>query len=342
MLRKRKDYVYLNRIFHRRVWRRILVFLGCIVVFVTTYALILPAITQEQDSSIRDLLEGDNAFLSSVGMSVAETQSGQAISTGTSPWDESSGAGNDTAETDNIVRTFDLVTYTVHYETSLQKEALDEQISGYKEGRVYFEFVLPLTEKEAQFATDESVMRWLTTSKEADYEITTMQMKVGAGEDAKEQEVQVLHGSFLETPTENQPVSIGASRRELTVAVRVLAMKNENKITPQFTFWLAGNDVGTTYKAGKNGEAGRIPEMLVTGSGYGCKTHQTQEYQTVEPETITVSAEPRYNVQIKENSEDAGQYLGTWDLSTGNGNALVKKDFQTEGRLVGFELLPVK
>lgn len=76
MLRKRKDYVYLNRIFHRRVWRRILVFLGCIVVFVTTYALILPAITQEQDSSIRDLLEGDNAFLSSVGMSVAETQSG--------------------------------------------------------------------------------------------------------------------------------------------------------------------------------------------------------------------------------------------------------------------------
>ncbi|MBR6789488.1 MAG: Cna B-type domain-containing protein [Oscillospiraceae bacterium] len=45
-LPRRAEQFYIRRR-HRRIWKKIVSFLGCIVVFCTTYALILPAITQE-------------------------------------------------------------------------------------------------------------------------------------------------------------------------------------------------------------------------------------------------------------------------------------------------------
>ena len=94
------------------------------------------------------------------------------------------GAGNDSTENDNILRTFDIATYNVEFKTALRKEATDANIQGYKKGRLYFEFILPLSEAEGRFETDS--MAWLQANSEIKYESTVLQ-------DGR----QILRGSYM-------------------------------------------------------------------------------------------------------------------------------------------------
>ena len=72
---------------------------------------------------------------------------------GTAPFDENDDSGNDSGNSNKIVRTFDTVTYrfTVEMESYTS--------TGYSEARVKLEFVLPLNKDEAIF--DQTAMAWM-------------------------------------------------------------------------------------------------------------------------------------------------------------------------------------
>lgn len=101
--------------------------MACIVVFITTYVMILPAITMENGK-----LTGDNALISRIGMKEdLNTESREAIYTGTAPFDGDNEPGNDQSAINNVIRTFDSVTYTIDYYTGLQE---GNDVPGYESG----------------------------------------------------------------------------------------------------------------------------------------------------------------------------------------------------------------
>ena len=128
----------------------------------------------------------------------------------------------------------------------------------------------------------------------------------------------------------DSPTAIGASYNELQVVLRVLQMHNNDLVQPQFTYWLEGNDVGAQYKtiAGaaytyeEDGQiktqAVKIPTgSLVTGRQTSCVEHGNVEAVSFAADPVTVSAAPRYNVQIKNGGTTDCQYLGTFNFDTG-------------------------
>ena len=267
----------------------------------------LPPNDSEPSTGIGGRLDGDYAYISSVGLVAdASTKSGYAISTGTAPWDENSTTpGNDATENDNIVRSFDIVNYTTWFRSKVRTDA---PYSAYETGTLCFEFILPGDSSKIQF--EEGSMGWLTAKKEATYEITdgTYNGKP----------CQILRGSYLWEPSEDNPSAIGESYQELNIALRVLAMHNGEIVQPLFTYWLEGNDVP---------DAG-----TVTGSNQLCTEHQETEYKTITPPKITVTAAPRYNIQLKAGDTRAS-YISSFNFSTGNAYAMNQKAGDVYGRI---------
>ena len=83
-------------------------------------------------SKIEELLNGDYAYISEL-----HVKGEMGVSTGTAPFDESGGAGNDTTAGDEILRTFDVASYKVEFMTALRQEVIDQDISGYKKGSLH-------------------------------------------------------------------------------------------------------------------------------------------------------------------------------------------------------------
>ncbi len=277
-----------------------------------------PMVIADASAHIEEKLNGDYAYIYDAIMKADEnTTSGEAISTGTASWDNDDNPGNDTSAANSILRTFDVATYTLSYKTGLRKEATDQGINGYRTGTVYFEFILPLNEKQGQF--EPGSMGWLATYKDVKYEIITKDTR------------QILRGSFLAEPSADNPATIGNSISEMNVAIRVLRMKQGEKVQPSFTLWLDGNQVDA-------GVVNGIPTKTVTGTNGTCETHGEQEFKTVTPEKITISAAPRFNVALKKGDTGSTSYIETFDFSTGNDKALDKISESMNGRLVGYGL----
>ncbi len=270
------------------------------------YAMLTFPYTVRGAGDIGPQLDGDWAYISEAGLLPdATTTSKLAMRTGSAPWDEEEGPGNDQTDLDNTVRTFDIVSYTAYFKSKVREGA---PYPFYETGTLHFEFVLPGTGEEARFETES--MGWLSAKKDVQYKITE--------ETADGQTVQVLRGSYLWEPSDENPAAIGESYQELTLVIRVLAMKNGTRLTPQFTFWLDHNDV---------------PEKgLVTGSGHTCTKHNEPEYKTITGPEVQVTAAPRYNVQVKV-GRVPDQQLGTFNFSTGNDLAQNRGAGEVTGRV---------
>lgn len=285
-----------------------------------TYVELVQSLSVAGSEEIGEMLVGDQAMISDAGM-VADTRttSKQAIKTGTTPFDDIDDKDNyedpetmkipkpgiDFGDYNDTMRSFDSLNYTVHFSTAMHKG--QNTSPGFREGRLYFEFILPAEKEKAEFSTDS--MGWLETRKEIKYVIEERQVPT---EDGKMVSGQVLRGSFILEPAGDNPTAIGGSYNELNLAVQVLAMHSGDNMKPRFTFWLDGNDVGTE----ENDDHVPVGD-LVTGSRHVCKEHGIQEYQTIEPAGVTVTAAPWYNVQIKKASAVATQIQGMFDFGTG-------------------------
>lgn len=259
---------------------------------------------------IGDRLNGDYAYISDAYLVKDETtESKLAIRTGTAPWDEDDSAGNDSSAMNNTVRSFDVVTYTAAFKTQVRDGG---PYTAYKTGTVYYEFVVEGTGDVVRFETES--MGWMTAKAEGKFE-TTEEIHDG-------KTYQVLRGSFLAEPGDGNPAAIGNSYQELNIALRVLAMTQDDTVKPQFTFWLEGNDV---------------PEDgLVAGSNHSCAEHSEEEYKTITAPGVSVTSAPRFNVRIVNGHEGVNQTVGTFDFSTGNGLAQNKNAGTKEGRIQAF------
>lgn len=271
--------------------------------------------TYEQED-IGEELTGDYAYLSDIAMvEDSTTESGYAIRTGTSPWDNDNEAGNDSCDINNSVRTYDIAEYTVTF-TSRIRDGSPYKV--YRQGNLYFEFVLQGTSDEIQFETGS--MGWLS-AKDAVYTITE--------EEVDGVTCQVLRGYYSWQPSSGNDHAIGESTQELSLIIRILAMSNGDQVQPEFTFFLQDNDVGVDCTDwGTEDYAGGA----VTGSGYECAEHGEQEFGTVVAPSITVSAKPNYNVYIKASSSSYW-ITGIFDFSTGNDLALDQDAGSVYGRL---------
>lgn len=259
---------------------------------------------------IGERLDGDYAYLAEARLMQDDaTQCGWAVRTGSAPWDEEEGDGNDTTDLDNTVRSFDIITYTAYFRSKMREDA---PCKAYRTGTLHFEFILQGNETQACF--DTGAMGWLTAKKEAQYTITD---SLYQGKPC-----QVLRGSYLWEPNAENPAAIGESAQTLTLAVRALAMKKGDILDPKFTFWLDCNDVPETG--------------LVTDSGCVCETHGDPEYVTISGPEIQVTTAPRYNVRVVNGHASLNQGLGTFDFSTGNDLAANKDAGIKEGRIQAF------
>ena len=254
-------------------------------------------------------LDGDYAYISAAGM-VADLKSstGTSIRTGTAPWDAETEAdedGNDATDLDAKVRSFDQVTYTTYFETKVRGDA---PWTYYRTGTLHFEFVLPGNSSEIQFDTD--AMGWLSAKNEVQYTITD--------DEFEGKPCQVLRGSYLLEPNEQHENAIGNSYQELSIIIRVLAMRNKEIVQPLFTYWL---------------DHCQVPENeIVTGSQTVCPEHGELEYKTITPPEVTVTAAPRYNIQIK-TCDDRAQYVDSFSFDSGNNYAMNKEAGTTYGRI---------
>ena len=254
-------------------------------------------------------LDGDYAYISAAGMVTdSGSSTGTSIRTGTAPWDAAEEAdedGNDATELDAKVRSFDQVTYTTYFQTKVRDDAPD---TYYRTGTLHFEFVLPGNSSEIQFDTD--AMGWLSAKNEVQYTITANEFEG--------KPCQVLRGSYLLEPNEQHENAIGESYQELSIIIRVLAMRNKEIVQPLFTYWL---------------EHCQVPENgIVTGSQTVCPEHGELEYKTITPPEVTVTAAPRYNIQIKSCDERA-QYVDSFSFDSGNDYAMNKDAGTTYGRI---------
>ena len=254
-------------------------------------------------------LDGDYAYISAAGMVTdSGSSTGTSIRTGTAPWDAAEEAdedGNDATELDAKVRSFDQVTYTTYFQTKVRDDAPD---TYYRTGTLHFEFVLPGNSSEIQFDTD--AMVWLSAKNEVQYTITD--------DEFEGKPCQVLRGSYLLEPNEQHENAIGESYQELSIIIRVLAMRNKEIVQPLFTYWL---------------DHCQVPENgIVTGSQTVCPEHRELEYKTITPPEVTVTAAPRYNIQIK-TCDDRAQYVDSFSFDSGNDYAMNKDAGTTYGRI---------
>ena len=89
----------------------------------------------------------------------AKISSAQIIQTktGTGPFDADDTAGNDSSEDNNIVRSFDQVTWTVENTMVVNGTGAD----SYTGGRIYFEATIPSNFTSETFKWDLDSMKWI-------------------------------------------------------------------------------------------------------------------------------------------------------------------------------------
>jgi len=324
------------------------IFLVCIgILMIGTGLLFYPSRADPSSTlalgNIKETLESDEAYIEQASMvDDLETESKTKITTGSAPFDTEYGEeigvelnpGDDNSPKNSIVRTFDIVDYTVNFTTKTQSNS---EAVAFKNGKIYFEFVLPYSSEEAIFETDK--MGWLESKTEVTYKIQEFDH---ANSDGSISKWQVLKGSFRIVPTVGEETSIGNHYRELNVCIRVLALKNGEEVQPYFTFWLQGNDVFQGQDFSSSVETWYNDTSLITFSNNKCQTHKDEngegikEYKTIIPPEVTVTGAPRYNIDVINGHSSVNQKLGIFDFSTGNEDAANKDKGLVTGRMAAF------
>lgn len=216
--------------------------------------------------------------------------------------------GNDESSKNGIVRSFDTVGYDLRYRT-VSYNPLDT----FAQGVMRFEFVLPMSADEAEWET--SSMTWADAGSLSTTErIMTYDFNGDGAVSSEETNVacQVLRGSYTIKRSATNPTAIPGSGT-LLATVQVLGAPNGAKVTPVFTAWLDHNHAGSTLLSDSS--------IVPTGNTVPCAEHGVVEQKTAVPSTVSVTAEPRYNVQLRE-MPDSYTSSDTYDMNLTNGKAL--------------------
>ena len=183
-------------------------------------------------------INGDKGYISSA--QIIQTK------TGTGPWDANDEPGNDSSEDNNIVRSFDQVTWTVDLTMALKSGIAESNLTG---GIINVEASIP--------SNCANVVTW---------DLESMGWLEGSGKVSSNG--LVLTGQYVMSTTDNTI----PGKQTLVLVLKVEGAQNETKIKPEFKFWLEGNEDNDKYIINDIAE-------------------------------VTVSATPRYNVELLRNTE---------------------------------------
>lgn len=263
-------------------------------------------ITLEEPPEIK-VLEGDEAYIKAFRVN--------SYLTGTSPWDDDDEAGNDKSENNDVVRSFDTISYVLELKMDSYNEDSSASTS-FSRARACFAFVLPVTKDKAEFAVDS--MAWMDTTSGYEYRI------------AEENGKQILYCSRLMTPADDDSYVIPGTKT-VNVNIYVKGMHQGEIVQPEFYAWLEGNDV---HSDNWSAEAGVYSDVVLDDSRV-CDAHQQyavnhgkEMWKAVSAE-IAVSAKMKLNVMLTGITDNG---VGTWDFSSGNEKAVNKSYGKIDGK----------
>lgn len=189
-------------------------------------------------SAIKDMLDTDDA--------VVTTLSQASRSTSTAPFDNDNSPGDDHDADNDIVRTFDKVSYTYSFAVNTRNET-----TSYRRGRIGFQFKLSQPEDQVTFDVDS--MGWVDTTPEYRPKQTT--------ETIDGHPTQVLTVYRLLTSTENLSTVIPGSS-SVTLVLRVRSMPNGSKFAPEVQAWGAPDATTKTDPASATSEPVTVSAKL--------------------------------------------------------------------------------
>ena len=200
----------------------------------------------------------------------AKISSSQIIQTktGTGPFDENDEPGNDSSEDNNIVRSFDQVTWTVENTMVLNNFSA----TGYTGGRIYFEAKLPSELNSTIAKWDLDSMAWIEEPEVLD-------------------DGMILKGYYQMSSS----ATTIPGKQTLVFVLSILGASNGIEFQPEFNIWLKGNE-----------------EI---------------DYKKIVADKVKISAAPRYNVKIAQNSNLQNKLT----IDYGEGDTL--------GRMYGYGIL---
>ena len=204
--------------------KRILISVGILVaimILLGVFALIFN-INNKKNKSIGSNGEGYNAG-GTINGDKGYISSAQIIQTktGTGPWDANDEPGNDSSEDNNIVRSFDQVTWTVDLTMALKSGIAESNLTG---GIINVEATLP--------ENCANVMKW---------DLDSMGWLEGSGKITGDG--RILTGEYAMSTTDNTI----PGKQTLVLVLKVEGAQNETKIKPEFKFWLEGNQDSEKY-----------------------------------------------------------------------------------------------
>lgn len=175
------------------------------------------------DVTIHDMLDTDTATVSKLKL-IGWT-------TGTAPFDKDNEAGDDKDENNDVVRSYDTVTYD--YEYTLTP---DHAMTYYRKARVGFRFELPYSGRQVTFAADQ--MNWVDRTPGYEAKVT------------QEGDRQVFTAYRLLTPTSNSP-TVCPGTSGITLAVKVLGAPNGYRFHPTVKAWTVPKRHVEPYRFGR-------------------------------------------------------------------------------------------
>ena len=168
---------------------------------------------EESQITEEDIEVGKNGYISSVQITQRAT--------GTGPWDENDEPGNDSSPDNDIVRSFDQVTWTVNLITSLKQQDAETSYTG---GVVEFTATLPEEFAKTEYAPymewDLESMQWIEDANLSEDGIT-------------------LNGKYSLSETDRTV----PGAQTLVFVLKLYGVANNKEFAPTFTFNLAGNEV---------------------------------------------------------------------------------------------------
>ena len=185
----------------------ILAFLVAIICAVATKSNVFNLSGKENLNANAGVVNGDKGYISSA--QIIQTK------TGTGPWDADDEPGNDSSEDNNIVRSFDQVTWTVDLTMALKSGVSESGLTG---GIINVEASLP--------ENCANVMKW-------DIDSMNWIENGNVSTDGR-----TLTGQY--SMSENDQTIPG--KQTLIFVLRVNNATNGMEIKPSFKFYLAGND----------------------------------------------------------------------------------------------------
>lgn len=187
-----------------------------------------------------EVIIGDKAVISSAQIIQRKT--------GTGPFDEEEGNGKDLSADDNVVRSFDQVTWTI--ETTMKvKDNLD--IENVKGGVLQVEATLPENCKGLML-WDVDAMSWSEDTGTVSEDGLTFTAKYTMADEA------------ITAP----------GKQTITLVLRVKGANNGFEIKPNFKLWLEGNETDKTESNYEVVEIEDTPVIVTTRAGYNIKLVQ--------------------------------------------------------------------